>query len=88
MNMAEDPALERCLTLISRIAARGAASPIDEHVRDTLMELQFYLDERQELFNGETRLERLHRDLYHMDVSSEPLIAELILKYAARTAWN
>ena len=87
--MEKDLALvKRCLTLISRIAARGAASPIDEHVFDTLMELRFYLDERKELFDGETPLERLYRDLNDRDVTSESLSAELILKYTARTAWN
>ena len=34
---------KRCLTLISRIAARGACSPYPDHVADTLMELTYAL---------------------------------------------
>jgi hypothetical protein len=35
--------VKRYLTLISRIAARGASSPDPDHIRDTLLEVCFAL---------------------------------------------
>ena len=88
--------VKKCLTLISRIAARGARSPDSEHVHDTLFELGYVLTPlgpRFDVFtdkepNHKPALLRLHDDLDFIDSTSEPLTAELVLKYSARSTWN
>ena len=93
-----EPNLElvrKCLTLISRIAARGACSPIPQHVRDTLMEVTYALDRARNLirsyipdFDDDCRLESLHKTLDDIDSTSEPMTAHLILKYLSRNTLN
>ena len=88
---------KRCLTLISRIAARGASSPDPERVYDTLMELQFAL--RRDVRGASAvefplsaeevnNLGRAHRDLAHIDSTSDEFSASDFLKYASRSTWN
>ena len=89
--------VRRCLTLISRIAARGARSPFEEHICDTLMELTYALDQSRRRMEAEgddfesprTRtLKRLLEELEYIDSTSEPLKAQLVLKYMTRNMWN
>jgi hypothetical protein len=88
--------VRKCLTLISRIAARGACSPLPEHVRDTLFELIYALDARRgwpeptahEMTSNERRVQRLHDELDEIDATSQPLQASLILEYSVRSTWN
>ena len=78
---------KRCLTLISRIACRAAASSDPERIADTLMELSF-------VFRRGTRdrdLEWLHQEL--AEIESEhgivyPLAVPEILKFEARSTCN
>lgn len=84
--------VRKCLTLISRIAARSAASPDPEHVDDTLMELEYAL--RKSPFGTGTTgnraddLARLHQELDFIDSTSQGFTARDILKYAVRNTWN
>ena len=95
-DMDEDLELIRkCLTLISRIAARGAGSPDPDYVRDTLMELAYALtrSDTDDLGSAERpsrpeALEKLHKELDYTDWTDDPFNAHSILHYAARTTWN
>ena len=87
--------VRRCLTLISHIAARGARSTDEEHVHDTLYELAGAMAElgslkvgAYEATNHTGNLKRVHDELDFIDSTSEPLTAELILKYFTRSTWN
>jgi hypothetical protein len=89
--------VRKCLTLISRIAARGASSPDPAHVRDTLMELTYALERESDWTqplaarvrpSSGRDLERLHGELDFIDATSQPLAANLILKCASRSTWN
>ena len=93
--------VRKCLTLISRIAARGACSPDIEHVRYTLMELGYALF-KSESTNSPTALlegsismsrrirdlEETHRELDFIDSTSQDFTAHDALKYATRGTWN
>jgi hypothetical protein len=80
--------VRRCLTLISRIAARGACSTDDEHVFDTLMELRVALHNPRVSPTKHQDIERVHHELDFIDSTSQPLMAELILKCSTRSTWN
>jgi hypothetical protein len=83
--MDRDQALQmKCLTLISRIAARGAMHPDPGRVYDTLMELCFTLRRR---LRGRD-LERMHHDLDWIDVTSPPSDPLEALKFEVRSTWN
>jgi hypothetical protein len=96
MNMETDLELvKKCLTLISRIAARGASSPDPDHVRYTLLELTYALDHARKAkgysvddFDTDCRLASLHQELDFIDSTSEPMTAEMILKYSSRNTFN
>ena len=79
----------RCLTLISRIAVRGACSPDPQQVVDTLMELSYALfEERHSTGNRLRDLERMHYKLDYIDSTSEEFTARHVLQYAVRSTWN
>ena len=79
----------KCLTLISRIAARGACSPDSEHVVDTLMELTHaLLEPLYSTRNGVRDLDQMHQELDHIDSTSQEFTAWHVLKYALRSTWN
>ena len=82
----------KCLTLISRIASRGAASPDPEHAQDTLMELhytQLTSPYEEETAHKDIRdLERLHQELDFIDSSSQEFTAYDVLKFATWNTWN
>ena len=79
----------KCLTLISRIAARGACSPDPEHIVDTLMELTYALSEPlYSTRNGVRELDRMHRELDFIDSTFQEFTARHVLKYALRSTWN
>jgi hypothetical protein len=82
----------KCLTLISRIAARSAASPDPEHVHDTLMELDYALRKSphgpKKTGNHVYDLNRLHQELDFIDSTSQEFTAYDVLKYATRNTWN
>ena len=93
--------VRKCLTLISRIAARGACSPDMDHVRDTLMELGSALLKSQStnmptaisegLISMSRRirdLEGTHQELDFIDSTSQEFTAYHVLKYATRCTWN
>jgi len=84
----------RCLTLISRIAARAAASPDADHVVDTLMELDYALNSGRGSQNGSSSdqdtacsLARIHRELNFIDSTSQEFTARDVLKFALRSTW-
>lgn len=87
----------RCLTLISRIAARAANSPDHDHVRDTLFELDYALKRSPNAANPSTSdirpdtfrdLRRLHQDLDFIDVTGDEFTVFHFLKYSTRSTWN
>ncbi|MGO9113018.1 MAG: hypothetical protein ACLP9L_27620 [Thermoguttaceae bacterium] len=86
----------RCLTLISRIAARGACCPYSDEVADTLMELaSALLEPRRDTDELGSVLERRGRDLDQMhqrldfiDSTSRDFTARDVLKYALQSTWN
>jgi hypothetical protein len=85
----------RCLVLISRIAARAAASPDADHVSDTLMELAIALERPKGLQTGHSgdqhparSLDRIHQELNFIDSTSQEFTARDALKFALRSTWN
>src|SRR5579862_886 len=88
--------VRRCLTLVSRIAARGASSPDHEHVSDTLFELSFAL-ERHPYSAGTLRppvslkgiyfLQKLHEELDYIDSTSQGYTALDFLKFVNTSTW-
>jgi len=89
--------VRRCLTLISRVAARGASSPDPEHVSDTLFELSYALEkcsydartlEPPASLKGIYRLDKLHRDLDFIDSTSTGYTARDFLKFMNTSTWN
>jgi hypothetical protein len=86
----------KCLTLISRIAARGACSPDAQNLADTLMELRCALlgprhatDAWDAVLEPEKRdLDRIHRELDFIDSTSQNLNARDALKFTVRSTWN
>jgi hypothetical protein len=82
--------------LISRIAARGACSPDEQNVGDTLMELRYALleprrftDWSDAVLEYEMRdLDRIHQELDFIDATSQDLTARDVLKFAVRSTWN
>lgn len=74
----------KCLTLIGRIAVRGACSPDAQEVADTLMELTCALVERRQMRD----LDRMHRDLDFIDSTSRGFTARDMLKFALQSTWN
>ena len=87
---------KRCLTLISRIAARGACSPYPDHVADTLMELTYALlepcrdaDKLGSVLERRARnLDKVHGALDFIDSTSQEFTARYVLSYALRSTWN
>jgi hypothetical protein len=75
---------QKCLTLISRIAARCAMRPDPQRVYDTLMELSNYL--RGSLTGSD--LERMHSDLITMDSDVRENDPLEMLKFEVRSTWN
>jgi hypothetical protein len=96
MNLADENVelTRKCLTLISRIAARAAASPDCEHVVDTLMELTFALEPHPSAIGSSVThrslsdLRRIHETLDFIDSTSQGFTAGEVLKYALRSTWN
>ena len=90
--MEENLELKRkCLTLISRIAARAAGSPDPDHVADTLMELAYALETPHrdaERANSVGSFDRLYQELNYIDSTSQEFTAYHVLKYACRNTWN
>ena len=88
--------IRRCLTLISRIAARGSCSPDSCHVADTLMELRFALvaprlgrDTHDQIVDpSDGELDKIHHELNFIDSTSQEFTAFQVLKYAVRSTWN
>jgi hypothetical protein len=83
--------VKKCLTLISRIAARGASSSDPDHVLYTLMELAYALDHARKAKGYrlvDFDIEFLHQELDFTDSTSEPMTAEMILKYSSRNTFN
>jgi len=87
--------VKECLTLISRIAARGVSSPDPESVWDTLMEMTYALDHACDAkgyavggFDTNCRLTSLHHELDFIDSTSEPMTPEAILKDSPRNTFN
>jgi hypothetical protein len=88
--------IRKCLTLISRIAARGACSADEQNVADTLMELTYALleprrsrDESDAVLEQEMRdLDRIHKELDFIDSTSQNLTASDAVKFAVRSTWN
>src|SRR5690242_3598578 len=92
-----DPNLKlvrRCLTLIGRIALRGANSPDTQNVLDTLFELSCFLS--QYPFNPQLPdsdkeirdLRKLHQELDFIDSTSQEFTAHDMLKYATTSTCN
>ena len=93
VDMKQELELTRqCLTLISRIAARAAASPDSEHVQDTVMELEYAMSKSPYGANQTGHhlrdLEQLHQELAFIDSTSQEFTARDVLKYAIRNTWN
>jgi len=89
--------VKRYLTLISRIAARGASSPDPDHIRDTLFEVCFALGKysggsptSESLLSPERirQLEHLHHELSFIDSTSTGYTARDVLKFANTSTWN
>jgi len=89
--------VRKCLTLISRIAARGASSPDPDHVSDTLFELSCALETNP--YGSGTleppispksirQLERLHQELDFIDSTSTGYTARDVLKFMNTSTWN
>jgi hypothetical protein len=86
----------KCLTMISRIAARGACSSDAQNVADTLMELTYALlelrrctDASDPVHEYRTRdLDRMHKELDFIDSTSQNLNARDALKFTVRSTWN
>jgi len=89
---------KRCLTLISRIAARAASSPYPGHARISLWELNYVLrespyvsDDDDENLNADdelNKLDNLYKLLKFIDADSETYTAYHVLKFATRSTWN
>jgi hypothetical protein len=78
---------KKCLTLISRIAWKGASSADPERAYDALLELAYALE--RELVGAD--LERLHMALDEIDSTdavTEPLGIPDMLKFQARSTLN
>ena len=89
--------VRRCLTIISRIAARGASSPDPDHVRDTLFELSHALQkcsydartlEPPASLGGFYRLLKLHQDLDFIDSTSTGYTARDFPNFANTSTRN
>ena len=92
INTEDSDLIRRCLTLVSRIAARGACSPNLLHVADTLAELRIALvDPKREehpFHASGDELDKIHHELDFIDSTSEEFTAFQVLRYAVRATWN
>ena len=89
--------VRRCLTLISRIAARGASSVDPEDASDILFELSYTLEsypyrawilEPPISQKGIYQLHRLHEELDYADSTSTGYTARDFLKFVNTSTWN
>jgi hypothetical protein len=88
--------IRRCLTLVCRIAARGACSPDPCYVEDALLQLRFaLLDPRHRRDTHiqivETRrceLIEIYQDLAFIDTNAHKFIASDVVRFAVQSTTN
>jgi hypothetical protein len=89
--------VRKCLTLISRIAARGAAAPDPEYVSDILFQLSYALETypySSRAFEPPVspksiyQLHKLHQELDEIDLTCTGYTARDFLRFVNTSTWN